>query len=247
MRKFLDFSNTEVINNRNRTYLTIGLVSLGLTIMLTFGVLMICLASQTDRPEFSKLVFNTTIPLIGTWIGTILAFHFGRENYEAATKHALALSKEVIEVLKVENIMIDVKTILYRKIEPSDYGKNKLSEIITFYKEAEKDRIPIFYNDLRPQLIIQRNLLEVYLTQKGPTASSLTLTDFINDHKNNFTFKNEGGFAVVSKSDSVKRAYNEMNLIKDCQDVFITDNGTDQGKVLGWLTNTLINRFLSIG
>jgi len=31
-------------------------------------------------------MFNVIIPLLATWIGTVLAFYFGRENFEAASK-----------------------------------------------------------------------------------------------------------------------------------------------------------------
>jgi hypothetical protein len=36
-----------------------------------------------------------------------------------------------------------------------------------------------------------------------------------------------------------------MNSVTGCKDVFITDNGKETGEVIGWLPNTLINRFLT--
>jgi hypothetical protein len=244
----IDYSSTEVTNNRVRTWLTIALVGLGLLSLLIIGYEIIKLAGEKDKFESSKWVFNAIIPLIASWIGTILAFHFGRENYEAATKNALALNKEVIEEIKVENIMIDVKTIYYQKIESQNYINIILDELIKDYIKAEKDRILIFSPNCNPELIIHRSTLAEYINQKGSqTKGPLTLHDLTEDNKEKFSFKKEEGFAIVKKDDSVKEAFNKMNTIKGCQDVIITDTGDEKGKVIGWLTNTLINRFLTIG
>jgi hypothetical protein len=246
MRK-IDYSSSEVTNNRVRTWLTIILVGLGLLSLLIIGFEIIKLADKANKFESSKWVFNAIIPLIASWIGTILAFHFGRENYEAATKNALALNKDIIQEIKVENIMIDVKTIFYQKVDPDNYDKVILDELIKEYIKAEKDRILIFSSNFNPEFIIHRSTLAEYLNLKdSQTRATLSLGVFIKENKNKFSFETEGGFAIVAKDDSVKEAFIKMNSIKGCQDVIITDSGNQKGKVIGWLTNTLINRFLTI-
>src|ERR1035437_4750866 len=185
MKKSDFFSSTEVTNNRTRLWLTIILVGLGLVSLIIIGFTIIYLSSKGERFDSSKWVFNAIIPLIASWIGTILAYHFGRENYEAATKHALALSKETIEEIKVENIMIDVKTIYYQKIDPEDYDKTLINKLIEDYSRAEKDRILIFSKGVCPQLIIHRSTLAEYLNQKStPPKTNLSLKDFVDDNKN---------------------------------------------------------------
>jgi hypothetical protein len=34
----------------------------------------------------TRLVFAAVVPLIGTWVGTLLAYNFSRENFEAASQ-----------------------------------------------------------------------------------------------------------------------------------------------------------------
>jgi len=40
-------------------------------------------------------------------------------------------------------------------------------------------------------------------------------------------------------------AKNAMEKVKSCQDVFVTQNGSSEEKVIGWLTNVDIVRYLS--
>lgn len=242
------YSSTDVTNNRTRTWLTIGLICMGLFALTFLSYYIIKSASTADKFESSKWVFNAIIPLIASWIGTILAYHFGRENYEAATKHALALNKETIAEIKVGNIMIDVKTIFYQKMDPEDYSKTLISKLIDDYTKAEKDRILIFSNDFNPKFVIHRSTLAEYLNQKSASVdkANLSLKNFLDDNQNKFSFGTESGFGIVSIDDSVNVAFNKMNSIKNCQDVIITDSGNEKGKVIGWLTDTLINRFLTV-
>lgn len=247
MRNSIDYSSSEIVNNKSRTRLTIIIVSTGLVLIAILSLVTILLADPKDKFESSKWVFNATIPVIASWIGTILAFHFGRENYESASKQAIALNKDTIEDINVENIMIDVKTIFYRKAESVDYDKILLNDILKEYTDAEKDRIPIFSNDFIPRLIIPRSVLAEYINQKNLSGKTdLSLKDFITDNKNKYSNETEAGFVIISKTNSVEEAFNKMSSIKSCKDVFVTDNGKESGKAIGWVTNTLINRFLTI-
>ena len=46
-------------------------------------------------------------------------------------------------------------------------------------------------------------------------------------------------FAVVDRSADMDQALAAMNAIPDCQDVFVTTDGTTTGAVVGWLTNSM--------
>ena len=43
-------------------------------------------AKGDEQYEATQYVFNAIIPLIASWVGTVLAFFFGRESFEATTK-----------------------------------------------------------------------------------------------------------------------------------------------------------------
>lgn len=245
MKKSIDYSSAEITNNRNRTILTVIIVSSGILLIALLAMIIILLADDQEKFESAKWVFNAIIPLIASWIGTVIAFYFGRENFESATRQAMALTRETLDDIQVENIMINIKTIVYRKIDPADDSKSSLSSIINLYKDIDKDRIPVFSSTLNPRFVIEKNTMIDYINSKQGKKADLNLKDMITDNPGKFSFEANEGFIVVSKTNTVEEAVNKMNGIKGCQDVFVTDNGKETGEVVGWLTNTLINRFLT--
>ena len=157
----------------------------------------------------------------------------------------MALTRDTLVDINVENIMIAIKTIVYRKIDPVEDGKISLYSIINLYKDIDKDRIPIFTTLLKPRLIIEKSTMIDYINSKKSANADLSLKDMIADNPGKFSFEAVEGFVVVSNTNTVEQALNKMNNVKGCKDVFITDNGKETGEVVGWLPNTVINRFLT--
>jgi hypothetical protein len=71
-------------------------------------------------------------------------------------------------------------------------------------------------------------------------VAKLSLKDFLN-HKNMEGLVGKT-FAFVSISDSLADAKKRMEALKNCQDVFVTDDGSEDKPVLGWLTNIEITK-----
>lgn len=246
--KDFDFTNTEKTNNRNRTRLTNLIVILGFSLIAILSIATISFAGKVNRFDSSETVFNTLIPLVASWIGAVIAFYFGRDNYEAAAEQVIALTRDTLDEISVENIMINSKTIVTQKIDQKEEATTTLSSLIELYTKIDKDRIPIFSSDITARYIIHRSTMIEYKESKSPDQQKdLTLKQMITDNPNNFGYKQERGFITVAKNVALEQAIEEMNAVKDCQDIFVTDNGKEDGKVLGWLTNSLINRFLTIG
>jgi hypothetical protein len=51
--------------------------------------------TATAAYQSIKDLFAIVLPLLGTWVGTILAFYFGQKNYEAATQGTIELHKQL--------------------------------------------------------------------------------------------------------------------------------------------------------
>jgi hypothetical protein len=74
-----------------RKWLAAGIVGASIVgIVLSSAVAI--LAAADDRADTSRLLFSAVLPLLGTWVGTVLAFYFARENLEAAAESTLALA-----------------------------------------------------------------------------------------------------------------------------------------------------------
>jgi len=119
-------------------------------IVITFTISAIVITSifyyQTAKtPQTAEKIFLALIPLFATWVGTVLAFYFGKENFEIATnryKQILdRLSPDILDDINVNQIMISKKTMVYKSIE--DVKDDTVSNIVDFLNTVNKSRLPI--------------------------------------------------------------------------------------------------------
>jgi len=236
-------------NNANRTWLTVGVMVGGLILIVVFGLVYVF---DSNEATASENVFNALIPLIASWIGTVLAFYFGRENMEAAADRFLTLNSETLDDIPVENVMIDLGTMVFEDDDPDLNGNLKLLELVESYKKIRKDRIPFLTKDkLSPQYIIHISFIESFLaTYKGedPNISKLTINNLIqsDQFRDHFGFEETHGFVVVGPRTSLELAIENLNKIDQGRDIFITEGGKENGRVIGWITDSLIDRFLQL-
>ena len=94
-------------------------------------------------------VFNAVLPLIGTWIGTVLAFYFTRENFSAASQETSrlveALSSQKLKSISVDSVMLVVGKILgAEKLTSTKEEKDvKVADLLARLKPPV-NRIPVF-------------------------------------------------------------------------------------------------------
>src|SRR5665647_1346053 len=101
----------------------IALIITGLVVGVTVYIAIYILYNPVKNDDGSisvnfPFIGQTLLPLWGTWIGTVLAFYFGKANFEAATKSYQDVIKnmspeEKIAKLLVKDVMLPIKDILY--------------------------------------------------------------------------------------------------------------------------------------
>src|SRR5437660_837167 len=84
------------------TWALAAIAGLGVVIVVCAGINAVRVAytptfTLEDRKEATRFFFNTAqyvltavLPVVAAWVGTVLAFYFGRENYESAAKSTTA-------------------------------------------------------------------------------------------------------------------------------------------------------------
>src|SRR4051795_5991752 len=97
-------SRTEAADSATRKWLAAGIIGASIFAILVISGLAIGLAGSS-RAETSRLVFSAVLPLLGTWVGTVLAFYFARDNLQAATESTLRLAG-IDAGTPVANVMI---------------------------------------------------------------------------------------------------------------------------------------------
>jgi len=195
------------------------------------------------------VILQTLIPLWGTWIGTVLAFYFGKNNFEAATKSYQDViekltPREKMSELLVKEYMVPLKKLVYLIY---DEKKNeKIYDILKYEQFEPYNRFAFFNSDGTAKYIIHRSLFNRFISSKVENNLSieeikeLTLEDLVENSDD--TIKNvlKNSFAIVSINATLLDAKVKIDSIPECLDVFITTNGATYEKVEGLITNNII-------
>ncbi|HZT36011.1 MAG TPA: hypothetical protein VFA15_08825 [Nitrososphaera sp.] len=224
----------------------IALTSIAGVIVLS-GVIVYATQPTTTQPaarsDAAMHVLGSVLPMIGTWVGTVLAFYFGKANFEAAGDLAKQLSPmEKLRQVAVREKMIP-KDSIFLKVAPLEL--TTVSSILADMDRSNKgDRLPVVTTNLAAKYIIHRSMLNDYLSWKarsapGTNVSSLTFGDLLNDRKDLSTLF-ETSFAFVSQDATLADARVSMERTRNCEDVFVTATGQPSEPLIGWVTDNII-------
>lgn len=227
-----------------RFWLAIGVTVTSIISVATLTGLII--QHSTDKSDTGTRVLGSILPLLGTWVGTVLAYYFSKENFEAATKSVTELAKQIspqerLRSTAVTQVMILRKDMFFKTGPTSQL---KLSEVLKELEDAKKgSRIPILDSSGEALWIFHRSLIDRFLVvqaRDGKTASEIALLSFDDILKDADLKRLASAYGIVKLDSNLSDAADAMNRIADCQDVFVTKTGSKQEDVLGWITNVVV-------
>jgi hypothetical protein len=186
------------------------------------------------------------LPMIGTWVGTVLAFYFGREQLEAATRSFTALAQlspeEKLGSIKVTEKMIPLTNAFVTKDDPTSV---KLLEVLKGMEASGKgDRLPVLTSDQKPRYVIHRSTIDRFIAKSATAGKTkeelenLTLADLLAD--TDLKDMLQTTVAVVPQNATLADAKRAMERLNWCQDVMITPAGSITEPASGWITNGII-------
>lgn len=191
------------------------------------------------RPEMARLVFASVVPLFGTWVGTVLAFYFARENLQAATDSTVRLAGLSEPDTPVSEVMIPRATMhTFELLSGQDAGAVTLAELRSKMAERALRRMPILKSDGCVAHVMHESTISLFAAHKNKQPSEFT-TETVADLlavQELAALVNAIGF-VASDAD-LGDARAAMRSVKGCNDVFVTQRGRSEEAVIGWLTNT---------
>jgi hypothetical protein len=229
-----------------RDYLAIG-ITISSIVGVVFLAIIVIVKSSTDVNN----VLAAVLPLFGSWVGTVLAYYFSKDNFETAN---ISLSNMVDKITPQDKLqstpvtdkMIAKSKIFYKNV--TDVNQTKLIDILQKFNESNDvwSRLPILDDDGRLQYIVHRTLIDKFLVDKlwnpDPTApktvDQFTVEDLLQDPK--FQKRSESNFGMVSQDSTLADVKDVMDSIPDCKDVFVTQTGKPDEPILGWITNSII-------
>ena len=197
--------------------------------------------------DLVKYLLATILPVVAGWVGTVLAFYYGKENFEAGTKSVTTAAQALTSKEKLATIMVATMGMARSEfnalvLDTEDVNVAKTTDLQTVKegfkntKEPDKlyERLPIFLKGDVPFMVLHRSTMNAYLVDaddKDPKNS--TLANLFKKVK----YLPNDSFAVVSPDATAALAKTEMEKVSNCSDVFVTTDGKKTGAVTRWITN----------
>jgi hypothetical protein len=204
-----------------------------------------------------QTMLTATLPLIGAWVGAVIAFYFSSKNLESATKSVQNLvvglsGQQKLKTIPAKEKMIPKSEIHYA--QGDDDTKLVLTDmLVSLEKTGKGDRVPVLSSKEIPRYVIHRSVIDKFVaksavkTAADPSKaenlqtlstqlSGLTLNDLIAGQP-----ELKHSFGVVSEESTLADVKALMDALgKQCQDVFVTKKGSYTEPIVGWVTNAII-------
>jgi hypothetical protein len=192
----------------------------------------------------AQTIMSTILPMIGTWVGTVLAFYFAKENFEVAQRASERLLAGRSDRLAME-IAISENQIKAFSVK-SDWKPDdtRLLEIRNCLNTIGKYRVPIIDDTKLVRFVIHRQPLDTFIADlaKPDDKNTATLQSLL-DSAQGKQIKNSVAF--ISERATIAEAKAAMESRPGCQDVFITKTASPTDAILAWVTNNELQKALS--
>ncbi|MCX6232969.1 MAG: hypothetical protein NTZ33_15675 [Bacteroidetes bacterium] len=228
---------------RNIIALIITGFVVGVTILIAVYLLFVAKDPNLD------FIGKSLLPLWGTWIGTVLAFYFGKANFEAASKSYQDVIRTLTPDEKIAQLPVKDIMIPFEKIESLAYEVDKdvsISNILNYVRFNKYNRFAVFENKNIFKYMIHRSTFYQFIAQKvdenlsNVEIKKLTLLNLIEGGNNDIKGMLLKGYNFISIKANLLDAKNAIEAMTECQDVFVTESGKSTEPVLGLITNNII-------
>lgn len=236
------------------SFIAIGGVSLA--VIVSAGIIYATSAGRAESingaiAHVEKVVF-AVLPMVGAWVGTVIAFYFARENFDAAAQNTRALLRDIqgerLAGISAESVMVPASKMVVART-PKDDGLKLKSEVLKRFEDAGLGRIIIVSDDDRGRGVLHESVLNKFIlggakpdTQFDPDGA--TLKDALEDATLKPWLENSVVYVPPSATlAQVRQAMEERSRnrvqgdLPTCRDAFVTATGSPTDKVIGYLSD----------
>lgn len=238
-----------------------ALTALGAIIIISAAA-----AGGKDKNELilpaAQMLFSSLLPLFATWVGTVLAFYYSKENFEAASRGTMDLFRTVQQRLVATNVAdawIPWKSIVAVTIpDGRTIDDLAIADIEAAFKGQVTNgqpvsRLLIVTGQKSCVAVIHKSIFMEMLAsglRQTPTPldpATAPLGEMLKQPlpgAAGATYKNmvQTTLAFVGKDRTLADAKAAMEAVSGCQDVIVTETGSTSEPVQGWVTNVDITR-----
>jgi hypothetical protein len=129
-------------------------------------ILAVVIVFQDDDPGTDPMdVFNILVPVFASWVGTVLAYYFGRENFQTANEQTRETNRQVLTMAQqaqpqgatkvVSEVMKALADIDITRIPAGGEGSVPLSQILGKFR-PKINRMPVLDPTGKPKYTVTR-------------------------------------------------------------------------------------------
>jgi hypothetical protein len=186
------------------------------------------------------------LPVLGAWVGTVLAFYFSRENYVAATENNAALLNLTLEQrlrrIRADGAMLPMGQVDALQTDKAEADLKLKDDILESGPIKQgRNRLLILTTQGVVRYIMHRSMVDKFITEKVTSGTvdigSLTLQDLVDadDYKSWII-----SFVCVRPDETLGAVKEKMDRNPKCQDVIVTGDGSADKPAIGWITNVIV-------
>lgn len=209
----------------------------------------------------AQLLLSALLPLFGTWVGTVLAFYYSKENFQTASQGALDLVRLVAQRLsatRAADKMMPFNQIITERVPAgktlgdiaiaavetrlNTIGANGLRISRLIIVDSADSCVAILHRSVYSEMLTLglrdnppvdpvKDPLGKLLSKPYPGRAGSTYEDFIRHT-----------IAFIARDKTVADAKAAMESVPNCQDAIMTQTGNRSEPVLGWLSNVDVSR-----
>jgi hypothetical protein len=245
-------TSTEAIA-RSRIGRHVTYFALAITALLGITAILVAMDEPDTEKRFAfvKDVLTMLLPLIGTWVGTVLAFYFSRENFVAAAGQTADLVRQLspeqkLKSIPVTEVMLDMSAATTTKlvlpaVEGAEKIKLKADIVDAILVKQNRNRLPIVDSAGKVLFVLHRSFIDMFLVKRaengGTSLADATLKDLLAEAELKMIFQS---FATVGRDTKLIAVKLAMDGNPYCSDAFVTEDGTKGSRALGWITNVIV-------
>lgn len=121
-----------------------ALIAFSFTAIIVISIVYMNISKDTERGD---RLFNALLPLLSTWVGTVLVFYFGKESFESASKKyeqiINKLSPELLGGVPARQVMIDKFTMVSLQVTDPCVVAASSRALLDFLDSIDKTRLPV--------------------------------------------------------------------------------------------------------
>lgn len=243
--------------NRERIALGVLIASIGAVLVISGIVVW-----KGKDKETSQNVMSATLPLYGTWVGTILAFYFSRNAFESASTASSRnaemynqFARGLVSAASPPNDMlakIPLKSLANGLVFSENDLAKPINDVVADMVSKERYRVIVVDAEKKYVDLISRINASAFLAPAGSSSAQPananspstqpSIKDYL-DWRRNQGAKVQPIVVFLPETATLADADAKLKETPGCRDVVVTSDGNPTSSVVVYVTDTDINEY----